>query len=368
MKKKIKKTRKVWGDRIQELKKDVQDPLAKARVIFDHIKKYFLWNSNYGSFTELGAKKAFESKKGNIADINLALVSALQSAGLQAEPAMLSTRKNGLPIMLHPVLSGFNYVIARVTIGADQYWLDATDPLHPFGFVPRKCLNGKVRVIGNNSEWADLKIKDKDKKITELSLTVNADGTMSGTLKISHFGYNAFDQRKKYSSFSSADDYLKEQAKQWDFEMTAISQQGIDSLDKPFVEKYEITSKEKVDADLFYFSAFRDNTWEKNPFRSDDRKYPVDFGAPLEEITIFKLDYKNLFTVDELPRSLAAALPKSGGRFTFNVSNLNNAIQMTSNLTLNKSVYSSEEYHFLKELFAKVVQTYESQFVLKKIK
>ena len=105
--------------------------------------------------------------------------------------------------MLHPVMTDFNYVIVKVTIGAEQFWLDATHPLHPFGFVPERCLNGKVRVIGANSDWVDLKLKDKDKKIIELAVTAKDDGKLFGVLKIIHFGYDAFEQRKTYFSFST---------------------------------------------------------------------------------------------------------------------------------------------------------------------
>lgn len=365
----IKQARKLWSDQVQSLTKEQTDPLAKAKLVFNEIKKYYLWNDTYGSFTDLGAKKAYQLGKGNIADINLSLVGALQSAGISAEPAMLSTRKNGIPIMLHPVLSGFNYVIARVTIGADQYWLDATDPLHPFGFVPERCLNGKVRVVGKISGWVDLKVKDKDKKITELYLSANKNGDMGGTLKITHFGYDAFDQRKKYFSFTSVEEYRKAQAKTLNnFEILSYSCHAVDSLDKPLIEKFDILFTEKVDNDLLYFSPFVVGQWKKNPFRSAERSYPVDFGAPLEEITMLKLDYQNLFTVDELPKSSSISLPQSGGRYFFSVSNFNNEIQMTSNLTLNKPVYSSDEYHYLKEFFSRVIQTQNSQFVLKRNK
>ncbi len=365
----IKQARKLWSDQVQLLTKAQTDPLVKAKSVFNEIKKYYQWNDMYGNFTDLGAKKAYQSKKGNIADINLTLVGALQSAGLQAEPAMLSTRKNGLPIMLHPVLSGFNYVIACVTIGADQYWLDATHPLHPFGFIPERCLNGKVRVVGKISDWVDLKIKDKDKKTIELALSVKKNGEIGGSLKISHFGYDAFDQRKKYFSFASVEEYKKAQAKTWgNFEITNYSSEAADSLDKPFIEKFELLFTEKTDSDLLYFSPFVVDRWEKNPFRSAERTYPVDFGAPLEEIIMLKLDYQNLFAVDELPKSNSISLPQSGGRYFFNVSNFNNEIQMTSNLTLNKPVYSSNEYHYLKEFFSRVIQTQNALFVLKRNK
>jgi len=39
---------------------------------------------------------------------------------------------------------------------------------------------------------------------------------------------------------------------------------------------------------------------------------------------------------------------------------------MTSIINLSKVVYSSEEYHSLKELFNRIIQTQQSQIVLKK--
>jgi hypothetical protein len=314
-------------------------------------------------------RKPFRERKGNIADINLSLIGALQSAGLQVDPALISTRSHGLPLMINPVITDFNYVVARLTINQDQFWLDATNPLYAFGFIPEHCLNGKARIIGKDSDWIDIKPKDKDKKITEVNLLVEKSGTLKGSLKIVHHGYDAFEQRKKHFSYSSSEEYWKAQAKNWnDFEVLNYSSHGIDSLEGPFTEEYEILFNQKAENDLLYFSPFLIERWEKNPFKSAERSYPVDFGAPLEETTILKLDYQNLYSVDELPKRSAAALPLSGGRYSFNVSNLNNAIQMTSSLTLNKSVYSSEEYHFLKELFARVIQAQESQFVLKRNK
>lgn len=365
----VKQAKRIWTDHVQMILQNQSEPLAKAKIIFEEVKKYFLWNENFGAFTEFGAKKAFQLKKGNVADINLSLVGALQSAGLQADPVILSTRSNGLPIMLHPVISGFNYAIARVVIGTDQYWLDATHPLHSFGFVPERCLNGKVRVMSKVSEWVDLKPKDKDKKVTQLSLKPKADGAITGKLKVSHFGYDAFDQRKKFFSFSSKEDYMKSQAKQWsNFEVTGFSCQAIDSLEKPFVETFDLNFSEVMDADVLYFSPFLTGQWRKNPFRSTQRNYPVDFGAAVDEVIILELEFPQGYMIDELPKSIALVLPQNGGRYLFNMSNIGNKIQMTSSLILSKSVYSSEEYHTLRELFARVVQTQEAQIVLKKKK
>jgi len=364
----IKQARKLWSDPVQALTQNLTDPMAKAQAIFAEIKKYYQWNETYGLYTELGAKKAYQNKKGDVADINLSLAGALQSAGIQADPVMLSTRQNGIPVMLHPGTSGFNYVIVRVTIGNDQYWLDATHPLHAFGFVPERCLNGKVRVMSKVSEWVDLKPKGKDKKVIEVTVKASDDGTLKCALKVTHSGYNAFDQRKRFFSYSSADEYKKNLAKKWaNFELKNYKNHAADSVDKPFVEEFELLSPDAVSTDIFYISPFFIERRARNPFRSNERNYPVDFGAPLEEIIVFTMELPNGYVVDDLPKNSALGLQQNGGRYTFSIMALDKKIQMTSNLTLNKTVYSSEEYHNLKELFARVVQVQESQIVLKKV-
>lgn len=54
-------------------------------------------------------RKAYKDKTGNIADINLMLTAMLRSAGLTANPVLVSTRSNG--IALFPNRNAFNYVI-----------------------------------------------------------------------------------------------------------------------------------------------------------------------------------------------------------------------------------------------------------------
>ena len=104
------------------------DSLKKAQQIFDFIKNWYTWNDYFDKYSDLGIKKAFDSKTGNVGDINLSLVAALNHAGFVAEPVILSTRDNGLPIEVHPVMSNFNYVIGKVKINNTTYLLDATDP------------------------------------------------------------------------------------------------------------------------------------------------------------------------------------------------------------------------------------------------
>ena len=78
------------------------------------------------------------------------------------------------------------------------------------------------------------------------------------------------------------------------------------------------------------------------------------------------LEYPAGYEIDELPGKVGLSLPGGGGRYLFTVQNTSNTLTMYSSLVISKPVYSSEEYHYLKELFSQVVATQQTDLVLKK--
>ena len=133
----IKKARNVYEDLAKAIANKDHDPLVIAKSIHAYFKDNYQWNGEFGFMTDNGVKKTEELKKGNVADLNLSMLGALQEAGLEAVPVLISTRARGLPIKVHPVLTDFNYVLVRLQIKEKVYLLDATSSLNTFGFVPR---------------------------------------------------------------------------------------------------------------------------------------------------------------------------------------------------------------------------------------
>src|SRR5690606_11371113 len=72
------------------------DDLSKAKAMYRYIQRNIKWNRYLGKYSENNIKNALERRTGNIGDINLALVTALRAAGLDAEAVILSTRENGV--------------------------------------------------------------------------------------------------------------------------------------------------------------------------------------------------------------------------------------------------------------------------------
>lgn len=345
-------------------------PLNKAQKIYDFIKFWYRWNDVYGIYSEFGIKKAFDTKVGNVGDINLSLVAALRYAGFQVEPILLSTRRNGQVTELYPVISEFNYVIARLTLDGKSYLLDATDDFLPFGSIPERCLNGKGRLLGDDeSSWVEIKPVDKEKNMQMLNLQVQTDGTLKGTVQLTYFGYDALQLRKEISNFSDVKEYIADLDNKLDqIEIVDFKFLNLEDLNKQLVINLTV-DLEGVDilkANHFLFNPFLIERWEKNPFRSSERLYPVDFGAPLEEIVILNLTYPTEFKLSELPAKVGLQLPNSGGRYIYEVKENGNVLSMQSSLLISKAIFSSAEYHYLKELFNQVIAVQHTDLVFER--
>jgi len=366
----LKRGKDIVDQHVELLIAGEKDPLMKARKIYAFIREWYRWNEVYGKYSELGIKKAFDSKTGNVGDINLSLVAALKYAGLSVEPMILSTRANGLPTELHPVLSDFNYVVAKLNIDSKVYLLDATDDFVPFGLLPERCLNGKGRVLGEKeSYWHELKPVDRAKKLRMLNLRLGDDGILRGTIQTTFLGYGAAEQRRKIYSFSTPKEYIDDLNASLDrIDIKGFELGNLEDFNKPLVEKLdvEITGYDNLQANSLLFNPFLIERLERNPFRSNERLYPVDFGAPIEETLVLNLEFPEEFELFQPPVKVGLALPNNGGKYIFDVQGMGNRVMVNNSLVIGKTVFSSEEYHYLKELFSRVIQVQNTDLIFKR--
>jgi hypothetical protein len=105
---------------------------------------------------------------------------------------------------------------------------------------------------------------------------------------------------------------------------------------------------------------------ESNPFKSSQRLYPVDFGAPLETTFLLNIELPAQYKVEENIENSAFTLPGNGGRYLLNASTIENKVSITSIININKVLFASNEYHNLKELFNRIVESHNSQIVFSK--
>jgi len=365
------KRKGLFKERLMPVLAGLTDSLDKAKAVYSYIQHWFKWNNIYSKYSDDGIRKALDSHTGNSGDINLSLIAALSAAGINAEAVILSSRDNGLINKLYPVISNFDYVIAKVNIGNKDYLLDATDPLLGFGMLPLRCINDQGRVMSPNkpSYWIDMVSPQKKSTTTSLDLTLQDNGKIKGTIITYSIGYAAYEKRRAIKKFNSVDEYVENLGeKNNKLKILKAEVTDVDSLNKPVTEKYEveIDAYNTLNHENFSFNpAFWHHTSE-NPFKLTERTYPVDMGAASETKTVMTLHYPANFEITAQPEAVGMALPIKGGRFLTDVSITDNTLTYSQVEQFNKSVYSPEEYPYLKELFNKMIQNQKANVVFHK--
>ncbi|MEJ5995865.1 DUF3857 domain-containing protein [Pedobacter sp. Du54] len=366
------KRKDLFKDVMPSLLKNANTDLDKAKTIYSDIKKRLKWNNYYGMHSEGNIKAALENRSGNVADINLSLIAALSAANLDAEAVILSTRDKGMVNKLYPVLTEFNYVIAKVNIGTESYLLDATEPLLPFGLLPIRCINDQGRVINlkKPSYWIDLKASQKSVTSYVLDGVLTKDGKIKGTIITYNLGYDAFNKRTAIKKYNSVEEYVEKLDEQMPYlNITGEEISNIDSLDLPLTEKYEVefSAHNSNNASQLYLNPFFINRITKNPFNLNERTYPVDLGTANDERIMINISLPEKYELLESPKDLAISLPNNGGKYLLKTVFEDNKLSISQLKQFSKSIYPSEEYLYLKEFYSKIIQNQKTDLLLKKV-
>ncbi len=323
--------------------------------------------------TTASLRKAYDAHLGTAADVNLLLIAALRGAGLPAHPMLLSTRAHGRLNSSIPLLDRFNYVVALVPLAAGQdLLLDATDPLLPSGMLPERCLNQQGRLVMRDdaaSRWVDLTPAQRFVHYQQVNLALDAQGGLTGKVHEEHGGYAGVDTRRELSSLGEKKYLAQKVAPHSGWTVPKLTVTAREDVAKPLGLDYEFTQPAEDQAAIgtFYLSPLRDFGSDQNPFRHDDRLFPVDFAAPQDEITMVTLTLPEGYELAELPKPAVIDLPDGGGRFLYNVAaGAPGTVQITSRLNLRKSVYAAAEYTSLREFYRLMLEKQRERLVIKK--
>jgi hypothetical protein len=141
----------------------------------------------------------------------------------------------------------------------------------------------------------------------------------------------------------------------------------LETLHKPLILDYEFTAPgADAPAATLYLNLVRQFSAERNPFIHEERRFPVDFAAPLDETLVFNITLPAGYEPEEMPKPAAVKLPEDGGLFTYQVAATPGNIQIMSRMNLRRAVYSAEEYTYLREFYSRMLAKHAEQIVLKK--
>ncbi len=344
--------------------------IDKAIRAYKLIQSKMAWSGYSRLLAKESLRTAFNNGAGNSADINLLLVALLRKLELEADPVILSTRSNGMIMPGQIMLSKFNYTIATVKIGGKSYLLDATDRNCMFNMLPVRCLNGEGRIISDEStDGIDLNSDQPYESLYYAELNLSEDNQLTGKVTESYRSYAAYESREAIKKETSIDDYVKKlEQKRKGIEITEFEAIDLDSIDKPLNCKYigDFSGQITEAGDMLYFSPVVLEKIESNPFKLEERKYPVDFAYPNFTKLVLSIALPENYEVVELPKPVMFRLPDKSASFVYRISNMGDKINLYLELKINKSLFSYAEYPDLRMFYENVYSKHNEQVVLKK--
>lgn len=348
---------------------DGENALHKAQKIYKFVQNHFSWNKKYGIWQDNKVKKAFDEKKGNVFEINMSLINLLNAAGLDAKMMLTATRRRGLPKKSHPVMSDFNYTLAKVDIDGQDYLLDATEEYLPFGMLPYRCLNyyGRVMDFEKESYWYDIIPEQQNRWLIRAQMKLDQESkSANGRFKSVSFGYKSLEIRQKLNSLTE-EGYLSEleEGTFGDFYITEHEVVNSQSHEKQLTQDFEFEVENVFQDRKIFLNPFVIQFFDRNPFLVPERYYPIDFGYKRNYMYTLNIEIPKDFKIASLPEKIAVSLPDDSGTLRFEcVSNDKGILNVFFDFRLDYTQYSSGAYKIIKEFFQYAVNAQTKSYIV----
>ncbi len=350
-------TKDILPDSIQEM----PTTLSKAKMIYKFITSNYKWNGKYEIFKDSDqskVRKVIENKTGNVSGINILVHNILKQQGFKVKPVLLSTRDKGYATKLYPVISDFNYLITQLSIDNGTYLLDGTENSLAFGEVPFRCLNqyGRLLDFKNGSSWVDIKPKRRTSNFYRESLEFNSELQLVGKAKHIFSGYHGYSKRKKLDQVD-IEKYIDQIKKlNHEIEVTNVSINNISNLEKPYEEEFNFVRKTEKIEDITYIKPFLRPFFKENPFKLNERTYPVDFGYTDSYNYYVSIKLPEDYEFIDLPKNSRYSIPNDLGDVITNFKVNGKQLIISHRIIFGSAYYPTHYYPSLKEFFNLIVE------------
>ncbi len=356
------------GDKLKVLLLPTDTDLVKIQKLYNHVKNTLTWDAKLRIFTEKSLPSLLESKKGNSAELNLYLTLLLKEAGLEASPALISTRDHGFPQSGYPLLSQFNTLVAFVKIGEKELFLDATDVARPYQLPAKADLNIAGFVLDKEKpHWVAIKAPSDSKQIISVAADLKDIANPTYKMDIIYKGYQAVDQRRKFAG-DGKDKFVKDHVgSNFDeYTLKEVKITNAEDVDQDFSATFVFVSPDHINSadKMMYLKPILINNFEESPFKHPIRRLPIEFGYPVSYSYIINLTLPDGYKLQEMPKPILIKLPHDMGDFRYHVQVIGQQVQVVTNVAIKSPFVPAEYYAHLQQFFDTVVEKHAQMLVL----
>lgn len=361
---------------LKDLRDHEPDVQARAQAVVKLVREAVAWNGYTGIYTSGPLIDALRQRKGSVAEVNLLLVGALRTAGIETEPVILSTRDHGTVPDELPLFDRFNFVLALAQLPGqtEPVLLDASTPHATFGMLPERCLGTRARLIvreEKDQRWVPIKASHQYTSFTSGSVSPDGKGGTTAALRLALTGYAG--QRARYRAIELTPAQLTAHY------LTPapgahITRQNLNQPDDPSqpvtleVDVAEAAEAGAAPPALVFVALKEFGGMAENPFTAPKRRFPVDLGSPLSETMMLDVAVPAGYVIETLPAPLSIRTPDGHVRAQFRCTPADDgrSVQLNSGLNITRASFAPGEYEGLRTIYAALVAKHAEPLVLKK--
>lgn len=338
----------------------------KIYAISSFVQQNMEWNGEHRIFTNGSLKDAFTRRSGNSAELQYTGLALLRHFGYEAYPVILSTRSHGAMIEQFPFVRQFNYVILIVKNNGRWQLLDLTDPTLKPGLVRIRALNHKGFLVHEEEPgWMDIQVP-LVQDIFAFDGQIAEDGSISGKMKLTQRAYSARSERKAMLEKSLTEIWSPRFPEGSTLDSLTLENVEDPRNDLRLAGNFNIPDAGFVNDDFIYLTPYLYTAFSENPFKQEDRTFPVDFPHPFEEKSVYSLKVPEGYEIISVPENLRVNLPDNKGYYHLMASASGGKIRLLSNIHLEATYFTPAEYPALRDMFEQATQKLQEQIVLKK--
>lgn len=344
----------------------IVDPVAKIKFIYNYVRSVMAWDNFYSIYCGDGLKTVWERKKGNTGEINLVLINLLKANGIEASPLLVSERDNGKVDTTYPFIRQFNKVVAYVALNGNQYILDGTDHITPFGVTPFDLLNTKAFIV-DKKNGGFLTITDNqhtDREIISLMANVSSSGTLSGQTSIYNYDYSKIYKVGYYRN--DVNKYKDAYIKQYNtINIDSFDVKNIENDSLPLNEQFKLTSAVNKSGDYYLLNYNLFTGLEKNPFVSEHRFTNIDFGCRHSTLLNGLFIIPENMDTETLPQNISIKTPDNAITLSRIIEKQERNIRVMIKMEIVNTEYPSEAYSTIQSFYKRAVELLNEPIVLK---
>ncbi|MEM8908381.1 MAG: hypothetical protein AAGD05_11090 [Bacteroidota bacterium] len=303
-------------------------------------------------------------------ELNLLLTLLLRAAGLEAHPALMSTKKHGLVSKVYPVRTQFNHVLAAVKINGRYQLLDAIDPFRPYDVLPAEDLNELALLLHKKpkAKWIKIRTPPKSRRVLTVNIDYRQEKSIQGDVTLSTSHYESIHHRRQYYRSEDKQQFVRTQMLTDErFTIDSLAVKNLNKVTAPLeisctfkAEKEEMGSSEFIYINPYLYKD------QQHPFKSPNRQAPIDFYYAKSHLYLFNLLLPEGYMVEELPSPQKLVLSERTCMLKSSARVDGNQVQVVLELSFNDSFFPVKEYQALRQLFDAYISKQEQQIVLKK--